>query len=81
MSVVLADALEEEGRLPGSILADKDGYGLVALTAEEVRAEEQRVVRSPLPEEEAHGDVWGEKPAGRRCRFARLARWIVEPPL
>lgn len=79
MSIVLEDRLRELGREPDTILEGRPGYGLVALTAAEVRAEEQRVLRSRQPDEEAHGDVWGDKAAARRRRFAQLARWIIEP--
>lgn len=81
MSVVLDDTLRAHGRVPESILVSRIGYGLVAVTAAEVRAEAQRVLRSPLVDELAHGDVWGDKPAGRRRRLAQVARWIIEPPL
>lgn len=80
MSVVLDDTLRALGREPRSILAGKPGYGLIAVTAAHVRAEQQRVARSPLPDEAAHGDVWGDKTAGRRRRLARQAQWIIEPP-
>jgi hypothetical protein len=80
MSIVLDDTLREHEREPDSILVLRSGYGLVALTAGEVRnLEQQRVLRSPRPEEPAHGDVWGEKSVGRRRRLAQLARWIIEP--
>lgn len=81
MSIVLDDTLRAHEREPDSILVTRPGYGLVALTAGEVReAEQQRVLRSPRPEELAHGDVWGEKTAGRRRRLAQMARWVIQPP-
>lgn len=81
MSIVLDDALRLQQREPQSILSLRPGYGLVALTAGEVREmEHQRVLRSPRPEEPAHGDVWGDKSAGRRRRLAQMARWIIQPP-
>lgn len=80
MSVVLEDRLRELGRSAPSLLAGRPtGYGLAALTAAQVRAEAQRIERTPKPEEEAHGDVWGDKPTSRRRRFATLAQWVVEP--
>ncbi len=79
MSIVLDDRLRELRRVPASIVGGRAGYGLVALTAGEVRTEEQRVLRSPMPDEAAHGDVWGDKPVARRRRLAEQARWIVRP--
>jgi len=80
MSIVLQDTLQADHREPASVLGGRAGYGLVAVTAAEVRHEDQRVLRSPLAEEPAHGDVWGIKTAGRRRRLAQRARWIIEPP-
>lgn len=79
MSIVLEDTLRALDREPASVLQGRPGYGLVALTAEQVREAEQRVVRSPTPEEPAHGDVWGTKTPSRRRHFAQLARWVVVP--
>lgn len=82
MSVVLEDTLAGEGRDPSSLLADEQSaFGVVAIKAKAVRAEEQRVERSPLEDEPAHGDVYGEKPGARRKRFVRAARWVVYPSL
>lgn len=80
MSVVIEDTLREHHRQPGSVLDGRPGYGLVALTAGQVRGLEQRIMRSPLPDELAHGDVWGEKPVSRRRRLAQAAEWIIVPP-
>lgn len=80
MSVVLDDTLRAQNREPASIVQGRPGFGLVAVTAGEVREEEQRVLRSALPQEPAHGDVWGQKAPARRRRLAELARWIIAPP-
>jgi len=80
MSIVLGDTLAELNRDPRSILPPgRDDFGVVALSAAAVRAECQRVIRSETDEEPAHGDVYGEKTAGRRKRFIPLARWVVYP--
>lgn len=82
MSVVLGDTLTDAGREPESVRSpEQSNFGVVAISAGEVRAEEQRIERSPLDEEPAHGDVFGEKPGARRKRFARVARWVVYPDL
>lgn len=80
MSVVLQDRLEELGRTPESILEGRPGHGLVGILAGDVRAEEQKIERTPLEEELAHGDVCGEKPSARRRILAGKAFWVIEPP-
>jgi hypothetical protein len=80
MSVVLGDVLEAEGRPPPDARRSKPEWYVVALTGRQVRTEDQGIVRNPIEEESAHGDVIGDKGRGRRRRFVRLARWIVEPP-
>jgi hypothetical protein len=81
MSIVLGDTLADEGRAPVDANRSKSDWYVVALTCVEVRAEEQGVVRDPLPGEGAHGNVVGEKKKARRRRFAAVARWIVAPPV
>lgn len=80
MSVVCGDTLDSMGRPPEDARRTKPGWYVAALTAGFVRAEDQEVQRSPTHEEPAHGDVVGDKGGGRRRRFARAARWVVEPP-
>lgn len=81
MSVVLEDTLVELGRNPESIIENRPGHGVLGIRAKDVRAEAQRIERSPLTVELAHGDVWGEKPGSRRRRLATKAFWVVEPPV
>jgi hypothetical protein len=80
MSVVLGDTLAASGRQPEDARQSMPDRFVAALTAGEVRHEEQGVVRDATPDEPAHGNVVGEKKPKRRQRFARMARWIVEPP-
>lgn len=79
MSVFLGDTLEEEGREPLDALRQEPGFFLVAMTAADAVAAEQKVVRSPLDNEPAHGDVVGKKTRGRRRALARAAIWIKAP--
>lgn len=82
MSVVLGDTLSGMGREPESILtSEQSAFGVVAIKASAVRAEEQRVIRSELQDEPAHGDVYGDKPGSRRKRFAAVATWVVYPTI
>jgi hypothetical protein len=80
MSVVLGDRLAELGRPPEDARHSMPERFVVALTAGEVRGEEQEVERAATPIEPAHGNVVGDKGKTRRRRFAALARWIVDPP-
>lgn len=80
MSVVLEDTLRAEGREPPDALRDYPGDFLVALKAGFVREKGQGVVRTPRPEEPAHGDVLGKKTRGTARAFAEAACWIVAPP-
>lgn len=80
MSVSLGDTLESLGRDPESVVEGMTDMGLVSLSAGFVRNdEEQTVERSPNEEDEAHGDVVGEKKGSRRKRFANQAVWVVVP--
>jgi hypothetical protein len=79
MSVFLGDTLEEEGRDPLDALRQEPGFFLVSLTAADAIEAEQAVVRSPIDEEPAHGDVVGKKTRGRRRALARAAIWIKAP--
>jgi hypothetical protein len=82
MSIALGDKLAQDGRAPASILRPgQEAFGVVALRASDVRAEMQRIERTPKDDEPAHGDVYGDKPASRRKRLARMARWVVDPPI
>lgn len=80
MSVVLGDTLSEEGRSPEDANRSKSGWFIVALTAAEVRGEDQGVTREPTTIEAAHGSVNGEKKKPRQRRLRDLARWVVAPP-
>jgi hypothetical protein len=56
------------------------GYGLAAITATHARTLNQAVARYPLPEEPAHGVVYGqEKRGGTGGRLRDGAIWAVIP--
>ncbi len=66
----LVDAIR--GRAPG--------FGLAAITAAHARSLDQAVMRDPLPEELAHGIVYGPKKRGRVSnKLCDGARWVVTP--
>jgi len=79
MSVLIEDALREDGRVPLDALANFPDDFLIAITVLVARSQSQTVVRSPTEVEPAHGDVIGKKTRGRRREMARRARWVKEP--
>jgi hypothetical protein len=80
MSVQLGDTLECLEIRPECILDGYDeSWGLAEFRAQVAIEQEQDVERSPKQNDEAHGDVVGAKPTGRRRVFAEAARWTVVP--
>lgn len=80
ISVVLGHTLADHERDPESLRTpDQVSYGIVAIKAKVVRAECQRIERSPRDDEPAHGDVYGDKPVSRRKKFVAQAEWVVYP--
>lgn len=82
MSVVLSDTLEQLGRPMESALSGYEtGFSLAAFPASLARANGQGVARDPIPEEPAHGVVFGKKTKAISRRLAKGSRWIVPPDL
>jgi len=80
MSVQLGDTLEQIGKRPIDVLEGLDpSWGLAAFRAGVAMLEEQFVERTPKDNDEAHGDVVGDKPVSRRRVFAEAADWAVPP--
>lgn len=61
------------------VLTGYEGFGLVSLSAASVREQNQIVVRKPLPDNPAHGEVIGEKTRGVRRAMKRSAIWLIKP--
>lgn len=81
MSVYREDVIQREGDDLARVLKGHDGYGLVALTAGQVRSKNQTVFPDPLPEESSHARLCGPKPKSTRRWFAQQAKWVVLPPV
>jgi hypothetical protein len=85
MSIVVGDTLAHHQRLPEDLPGfshpeEAEQWGVAKVKTEAVRTiNEQEIVRSPEPEEPAHGDVRGTKNTKRRKKFKKLASWVVEP--
>lgn len=81
MSVHLVDVAREEGLTHRDLLPDpKENWGVVALTAGQVRALRQIVVREPEPHDPSHAEVVGGKTSKVRKRLRDRASIAFEPP-
>ena len=80
MSVYRQDVIDGEGDEPARVLVGHEGYGLVSITAGQVRAKDQTVCSDPLPDESAHVLVCGSKTRSIRRWLAKRAEWVVESP-
>ena len=79
MSVYRQDVIENEGGAPGRVLVNHPGFGLVSVSAGQVRSKDQTVHPDPVLEESSHGTVCGPKPKSTRRWFVRQAQWVVAP--
>jgi hypothetical protein len=81
LSVNLASVMAQDSRAPADAIRDYPGYGLAAITAARARSLGQAVARDPLPEEPAHGVVYGQKKRGGvGGKLRDGAIWVVSPP-
>lgn len=60
-----------------------ENYGVVAMLVEEVRSiPGVSVEHSPLPDNRAHSDVFGDKKDQEiRVRLTRACQWVIDPPV
>lgn len=86
MSVVLGDTLGALDRIPEQLpvetpcAGEPERWGVAKLNTGFLRGEvSQEILRTPEPEEPAHGDVRGAKNPKRRKKLKRHAEWVVEP--
>ena len=80
LSVNLESVMVRDGRPPANAIRSYAGYGLAAITAAHARSLNQAVARDPLPEEPAHGVVYGHKKrAGVGGKLRDGAVWVVTP--
>jgi hypothetical protein len=76
LSIVIESTLLKSGRQPIDLLQAYERYSLVAITAAKARSHDQSVARDPIPDEPAHGVVFGRK---KKCAgsLADSASWVV----
>lgn len=80
MSVYRQEVIEAEGGEPRRVLTNHQGFGLVSISARQVRSREQTIHPDPIPEESSHAKVCGPKRKSTRKWFVRQAEWVVAPP-
>lgn len=80
LSVYLESVMIEVGREPADALSRYPDCGLATITAGDARSLGQTVARDPIPEEPAHGIVFGQKKRGGISGKLRdSALWAVLP--
>ena len=86
MSIVLDDTLTAVGRSASDLpvettwLENSDDWGVAKLECGFLRNDEdQAILRTPNDDEDAHGDVRGEKNRSRRRRLKKHAVWVLRP--
>lgn len=80
MSIHVAKDALAEGHQPEDVLRGLAGFALAAFTAGAAREVNQGVAREPLPDQIAHGVVFGKKPKSISRRLSRASKWVVAPP-
>ena len=80
LSVNIESVLARNGHQPEDSLRKYPGYGLAAITAAHARSLNQAVAYDPLPDEPAHGIVYGyKKRGGVYSRLCDGAHWVITP--
>ncbi|MFP3941451.1 MAG: hypothetical protein ACLF0P_14220 [Thermoanaerobaculia bacterium] len=80
MSIHVAKDALAEGHAPEDVLRGHEGFALAEFTAGTAREADQGVAREPLPDQIAHGVVFGKKTKGVKRRLGRASEWVVPPP-
>ncbi len=72
--------MARDRRAPEDAIRNYPGYGLAAITAAHARSLNQAVALDPLPEEPAHGTIYGQKKRGGiGGKLRDGAHWVVRP--
>lgn len=81
MSIALGDTLEQEGLSPDSVLIGHENFSLVSFPAYIPRSKNQGIMRKPLENDPAHGEVFGKKTGGVKKTLQKNSTWYKEPDL
>ena len=80
LSIILESIMARDGRSPEDAIRNYPRYGLAAITAGHARSLNQAVAPDPVPEEPAHGVVYGpKKRGGIGGKLRDGAVWVVRP--
>lgn len=80
LSINLESVMARDGRPPEDAIRNYPRYGLAAITAAHARSLNQAVAADPLPEEPAHGVVYGQKKRGGiGGKLRDGAEWVMRP--
>ena len=80
LSINLESVMTRDGRAPEDAIRSHPRYGLAAITAAHARSLNQAVAADPLPDEPAHGVVYGQKKRGGiGGKLRDGAEWVVQP--
>lgn len=80
MSVYRRTVIDTTGGNIERVMVGHTGYGLVGLSAGDLRSRDQTVNSDPLEDELAHAVVCGAKTHGNRKFFSRQSVWVIVPP-
>jgi hypothetical protein len=75
----MSAVLVRSNRDPAEILTGHDGYAVVLLTAADLAAQGQQIVRDPLPDEPDHVLIVGDKTKIRKRALAEAGKWVIRP--
>lgn len=62
-----------------NVLRGWEHFGVVVVTMEECRNAGLGIVRTPLPDNPNHCELFGPRAAGRRRALSKGARWVKYP--
>ncbi len=79
MSVAIDDTLKKEGLSPDALLAGHENFSLALFPTRIARENAQGVIRNPLENDPAHGEVFGKKTKSVKRAFANGSYWYIEP--
>jgi hypothetical protein len=81
MSIAIDDTLRELKMCPESVLKGHEGFSLAAFPAKVARQNGQGVMRKPLENDPAHGEVFGKKTKSVKKALAINSHWYIEPDI
>lgn len=78
VSVDLQRQIEEADLVARDYVSEPPWLGSVRFTAGTLRNEGLQVGYDPVPENQHHGEIWGNFTKGKKKQLLRLATWFVE---